>query len=934
MKKITIISLLLMFMGFFGVANAATITYSIQDGATMEEFDGVFTITIEGATDIEVTPYKYFYLYAGNSEGSTKMKASCEAMFDKATNVFTVTFPSYNMWPDYPIQTNGDYCIMIPAGLYKLDGTENVQEYVDFTIDAPRKYITMEDVTIDPAPCKFEEMIPQITITLPEEVTSVDFNEVAAGSSDYYGKITAKAQFGSVYNGQMNSPVGEYDIAVEGNKLILTPSETLEAGDLREGEWGVRILRNSMYFNGDKTKTNDILLFAPYVYPRFLKMMFTPESGSKIIDMSKFVAKIDGVTAVADESIVSTLSMLNTESDQYEYVCDMTVTTAIKQDSWGYDYTEVVLTPNTSATLDYGKYKIEMPKGAVKSTADQPDLSAPTTLEYEYIEMPQISLVPTWSIDEGGVVTQFTEVTMTFAEATQIDYVGQYNYDAVISINEVVDGVATPWGGNMGFLDVEITGNQVRLYMDEGSFYPNYPIDKDGEYRVIVPKGKFAFEGVETYTNEELVLNFKVDAPDPAIPANCATIDPAPSIVADMAGPYTITLDGVEGEITVIEVTEEVYDYNTGEYVQVTGPAKAQLMINFGGYYMQQWGSYDIAVDGNKLTLTPDEAMQNNLYFEPSDYQIVIPKGVLIVDNDPNKTNARLEFGWYTIERVIKLTFVEPEPQAVVEKLSTFTLSSDAYSTPTTIDNSLITIAKLDETTGEYTVLDNAIEATAAMGPEYLCDFTLNLAQEITEAGKYKVTVDKSAFFWDEYMEDYGNAEIEGVFEVKGAITPEQAFAPIAVDPEEGDVKSIKDITITFDNQYFANGLWCEDNAEAKVYNEAEEVIATADIVADAADAKITISFAEEICSVGTFDVVIEQGMISDYDNPEFLNPEIRLTYNIEVSGIDAVEKDAKVLTVVSINGVVVKENASWNEISNLENGVYIVNGQKVLVRK
>jgi len=48
MKKITIISMLLMFMGFFGVANAATITYSIQDGATMEEFDGVFTITIEG----------------------------------------------------------------------------------------------------------------------------------------------------------------------------------------------------------------------------------------------------------------------------------------------------------------------------------------------------------------------------------------------------------------------------------------------------------------------------------------------------------------------------------------------------------------------------------------------------------------------------------------------------------------------------------------------------------------------------------------------------------------------------------------------------------------------------------------------------------------------------------------------------------------------
>lgn len=933
-KSICFSFLLMMLIGTVGYANAATISYNVEEGATLEEFDGVFTITIEGTSDVMTDSYSYYNLYRVFDDNTTKLIASNSAMYDSNANVIKVEFPDYNLWPDYPIQTSGNYRIVIPGSAFSIDGTINESKEINFLIDAPEKYITIEDVTIDPAPGKFEEIIPQFTITLPDEVTSVDFNEVAAGSSSYYGTILAKAQFGQIYNGQFVSSAGEYDIEVEGNKLILTPSSTLVPDDLREGEWGIRILRNSMYFNGDKTKYNENLVLGNWVYPKFMSLEFNPESGNKIVDITKFYAIIENVqsTVVVDENVVPKLYLFNDENSNYDYVCDLNTTVTIKESLYGYNNAEVEFTPNTTSTLAYGKYKIEMPKGVVKTTDDDPVLSAPVSVEYEYIEAPNISLVPTWSISEGETVAQFTEVTMVFDEATQIDYVGRYDYSSVISINQVVDGEVTPWGGGQGYLEVEIEGNQVKLYMVEDAFYPYYPIDADGDYRVIVPRGKFAFEGVDTYVNEELVLNFKVDAVEPVITADCASIDPAPSVVKHMAHTFTVTLDGIEGEISVAEVTKSKYDSAIDDYVEYQTPATAELICHTSFGYSYTVGNYDIEVEGNKLILTPDEEMTPDMYWDFADYSIAIAKGILLIDNDPAKTNARLEFGKYTIERVAELAFVEPQ-QVVVEELSTFKLSSDAYVEPTKIDDTLITIAKLDDVSGGYVVLDNKVTTTAAIDASYKCAFTLTLANTITEPGKYRITIARGAYVWEDYFETYSNAELVGDFEIEAVVDPIVAFTPIAIDPAEGSVKAIKDITITFDNEYFAKGLWCE-NAVAKIYDQSKAVVASASIEADTKDAKLYISLAEEICAEGTYNVVIEAGVISDYEDENFVNPEISLTYVIEPTGVEAVSMDAKVYTVVTINGMLIKENASWNEVMNLEPGIYVINGEKVYIRK
>lgn len=808
-KPKTFTILMLMLIGLFGSANAATITYSIEEGATYEEFDGKITVTIEGSTDVSIDNYSYPYLYRTDEGDKDVMLASAPLEYNKDTNAISVTFPEYNLWPDFPVQTDGEYYILFLENSFFVDGVGNEETTIRFNIDSPEKFLTIDDVTIDPAPCDFEEIIPQFTITLPGDITSVEFNEVNAGASASMGTLTGKAQFGQIYGGTMAYPAGEYDITVEGNKLVLTPSSTLEASELREGEWGIRILRNSLYFNGDKTKFNDNIVFSPYVYPNFLQLQFKPESGSKIVDVSKFTANIDYIESdvVVDESLTSKLYFYNGETETYDYLCDLTTTVAIKTDSWGWKYAEVELVPSTTDELALGKYKIEMPKGILKTVDSVPVISAATTVKYEYIEVPKISLVPTWSIEEGSTVDKFTEVTMTFAEATQIAYVGEYDYTSYISVYQVVDGVATPWGGGSGVLEARVMGNSVKLYMSEDVFYPNYPIETDGDYRVVVPKGKFAFEGVNTYTNDELVLNFKVDAIEPPITQEMATIDPAPSAVKDMNKTFTITIEGVEGEISVAQVTKQEYDYGLQDFVEVTGPAKAELSVYAYGMQMP-WGYFDISVEGNKVILTPDESLSLQTYWEYGDYTVALPKGALIVDNDPNNCNARLSFGPYTIEQLITFAFATPT-EGKVESLSSFVLNSDAYFEPTTTDASLITISKYDDATEEYVVMDNAITTKVDIDKDKSeCTFTLTLANEITEAGKYQLKVARNAFIWDVYYSSYTNDELIGNFEIVGA----------------GSVEAI-DLNNSIFNIYSLDGVLIKRNGKAVDLNNLDNGI-------------------------------------------------------------------------------------------------------------
>ena len=252
------------------------------------------------------------------------------------------------------------------------------------------------------------------------------------------------------------------------------------------------------------------------------------------------------------------------------------------------------------------------------------------------------------------------------------------------------------------------------------------------------------------------------------------------------------------------------------------------------------------------------------------------------MDGDADKFNELLTFGPYTIERLAQGEFIEPIP-GVVESMSQFKVDfADTYAIADT-SQLPTTISKYDETTSEYVVLENNItitsEAIQTAVSEYY-RYTLTLANGITEPGKYKVTIPKYAFRFDAWGEIYYNDLIEAEYEIVAPIDPAVAFTPVSINPAEGEVESLSEITITYDGQYFPQGLW-DMGAAVEVFNESEEVVMEGYVSIPGANPQIIIKLDEEITEPGNYEVVVEGGMIQDYVDSSLAAPEIRLNYTV-----------------------------------------------------
>lgn len=913
MKKITTLGLMILMMLGLSLNTKAqgTVQCSIENNSTISELtEGPVYFYVENATNYSVS-WAYCPLNYVNDDGTDgSLIDNYMVQFDKETGKVYVNLEKYRFWPDYPFRKEGKYKFTMPADAFQYDLTDdsgnvvtekNKETTITFTIDNDPAYVNESNITFTPtAPADLEE-VPTFTITLPEDVTSVDFNEVEAGSSSYYGTITAKAQLCKVYSSGSYSSFGTLSITANGNVLTLTPDPGIDVSS--GGNYVIRILRNSMYFNGDETKTNDLIYSGYYTFPERAKIVLEPETGTKFISWpAEFTVDYTANSIACNDEMLPSLNIYNEGTNTYEKVCDMIVTMP-EPDSW--DYPTLSIDQATAESLKYGKYRIIIEKGQFTTTSYSGNelINGYYAFDYEYIATPTISLIPTSSIEEGTTVESFKEVTLTFSEATEIGYDNMWT-EPYITINQVVDGVATPWGGSSGYLDVEITGNQVVLYMDESTFTPNYPIDVDGDYRVILPAGKLHFEGIPDFTNDEFVLNFKVDAPEPAFTVENTTIDPAPSTVKHMAHTFTITVNDVEGELSVANVPTDVWNDEISDYEEQMLPAQARLMLDSGGY-MSGVGMFNISANNNIITLTPDESsMSVDQSWYPGNYILMIPKGAILVDNDPQKTNGILEYKPYVIEHLISGEFTNPTP-GIVESLKDFSITLyDCWEEASNTNLVPAVLSKYDETSGEWTALDNTVNVTTGFDWDlYECTASASLSAEVTEAGKYKITIPQGCIEWpDAYAwEDpkpYYNDVIEGEFIIADS---SMAFIPISIDPADGsELTELSKITITYDAMYFPNGLY-DAGADVSILNAEGNEVMTGWLSCTQAETgsnpTLVINIDEPITTAGNYTVIVPENKVQDYvsegDN-KFNNPEIRLTYTV----IDM----AKIFKPLSIN--------------------------------
>ena len=85
----------------------------------------------------------------------------------------------------------------------------------------------------------------------------------------------------------------------------------------------------------------------------------------------------------------------------------------------------------------------------------------------------------------------------------------------------------------------------------------------------------------------------------------------------------------------------------------------------------------------------------------------------------------------------------------------------------------------------------------------------------------------------------------------------------------------------------------------------------------------------------GQYRLIIPARAVYVTDNNDVTGPndELVVDYTATVSSIEGINTDATNLNVFSIDGVCLLRNASANDLKQLQKGIYIVNGKKMVIR-
>lgn len=951
-------------------------------------------------------------LYLILPSGTQSALTGANADFD-ANGECYVPF-SLNSIAYFPVAASGDYSIAFEDESLKILDNNNMipNQYggtsaaeagyiggfnLNFKVAEKSYYLTQDNLSgFTPAEgSAMKVLFDEWTATWDESVSITSFtaNTVRTSSYSYDTSTTQKALL--VYGANAGSAQGELDVEFDyTNRTIkFSPTENLKAKTLSAGDYYVRIMPNQFYFNGDETKTNGYIQFGPYTMPSYRTTKASNPPQGQITEINNFVLMAQGLYVARTKGVtINTeatpkLYVQNADTEEWSEVCDLEITLGL-DDSAGdqastYDiYTFTLSVPADKVPTEGfapGNYKVECPVGMLEyaeqaSPTNKTSYSSAYSGIYELIEVPDLDLTPAYSIN-GETVTSDQTITGTWSELditfagttdapiTEIKYVGEYDYDSKIGIWQQVeydvdgtveyDWVEWPEAYANNQLSVEIEGNVVKVYMDEGVFTPNYPVDIDGTYKVVIPAGKFGFNGYDILTNEDMEFQFVLDAPEPTITLENATINPLPGEVDTPAVTYTVTIEGIEGKLQLQK--EEYQEWNSESQSYVTKERDARATLTYdSGWGVYPAGYYTISISDNVITLTPDPtSISADQYFSPADYYINIPKNVIFVDGNAEKFNATLEYGPYVVLYGEEISSIDPAA-GKVGYLKDFELTFDDLYDGTITEMADATgkakIYKYDAETEDYTIELRELTASVVTETEYDPEYDVDVevtkyqllsaedAEKITEPGKYKLVLESNTFRFS-YMDYWGetvyskSAAYEAEYEI---VDPAVVFAPVSIEPAEGVVEKLETVTITFNSENFTDKGLQDKGATPTVYDKDGNVVSEDGWcnVPDDAIYSYKLTIDPVVTAAGEYEVVIPAGSIVDYGNKTVSNNEIRLKYSIlapvELTvdpvggdswdapvGLDQIDENTFIVTVTGGETIEINsEYLDWNTSS------------------
>ena len=585
----------------------------------------------------------------------------------------------------------------------------------------------------------------------------------------------------------------------------------------------------------------------------------------------------------------------------------LTVKCSVKADN---GYADRVIT-------DMGDYTITIPEGCIWDKSDVFKYVPQIDLAYTVGAAPQVTA--TWSIEEGAEIEKLETVTVTFNDVLSVRSVTMYP-EVFYSVSE--DGTATPVSNycTAGVLDASSVGNSLTYTVD----YECYSEIANGNYRIVIPAGSIYFNGEETNTNtEEYVLNFVIKS------TGGSTAEGALPIGYDPVAGSTVE----ELSYIMIEFSPEDYP-NTIDYDYT---AKAEVYNEAGE--LVTTGGYGSVPPYYTISITLETPITTE-----GTYTVKVGEGHIReyawdannVQNPNPKQCPAFEIVYKVGEapKPLEITAIADPAEGIVESLSDFTITFEGAEQVAMDEyaSKFPYVALVDEEGNIGTTVSNTMVFPFADQPNQL---SIGTFADITDAGKYALVIPTESLVFN------GNPEIKVAeenfifyYEIEGA-KPQYG---IVVSPAAGEVSTddLKVITITFEgassiefneigqpgNLYQVD----EDGTIIKEYQSSPMLVS---------DVAYTFTPYYPPTEKGSYRLIIPARAVyvTDMEGVTGPNDEFVVDYRVTEVGIEGVDTEATDLNVYSIDGVCILRNASASDVKNLQKGIYIVNGKKVVIR-
>ncbi len=558
-----------------------------------------------------------------------------------------------------------------------------------------------------------------------------------------------------------------------------------------------------------------------------------------------------------------------------------------------------------------GDYRIVIPVGGIKFNNDNANLNTEEyvlnfTIANDYVTPNEIDAAFTAEPANNSTIEELKEVVLTFTEYTEItvteaDLESGSNIPTV-SMTDPEFGMTMPVGYMM--TRAGAAANQLVIYVDPAYTGGLESFPTAGEYTINVPAGVVKFGND---INKAFTLNYTVTGVEQTLsvvssdPANNSTVNKLESVVVDWN--IAITMD---------EATTAYVENVHGIQVSTIHPVWTGLA-------------------GNQVRL-----VLNTPITEDGIYNLVIPAGEVKDFDTETIANEEIVLT-FTVKAPAAgaptIVSTDPADGATVDAIESITV---VFNKPVFYDN-YFESASLQDKGGK--VIANVKSTEYKDGDEENggTTITFNLDSKVAEANTFyfvipaKTIVD--ALDWITMMEKDASIAI-----TIGGASADDITVVGSTPSANSTVKVLEEILVEFNTG--AAVLYMPD-----VVDESGKVLSTTtSSYTDAEGNMLPDNIARFILNTPidpetptNVYLVIEAGSVYDYPNYAVANSEeIRIMITVSgQGGINGVEMDPVYGYVVyDLNGYRVMQTKKAADLERLNNGIYIINGVKVLINK